>query len=234
MKNRVNGSLSLLVPSAFALAAALLVAACGSDGSDGVSGERPGGLKPGNLGNGTVPAGTGQPTGNGNNPPGNAPGSGAGTGTSTTTTGSDAGAPGNTAGTGGASGGQTAGSGGASAGGPSGSGGASGGQPSGSGGAAGGEPSGSGGTSGGASPTSIINTCHIVAFAMCNHEGECTGKGLAGIEQCEQKRRMELTCNNAIAINPEIDECLRQIRAKENCPFVVPAICKMAFTYKAP
>jgi hypothetical protein len=90
---------------------------------------------------------------------------------------------------------------------------------------------GAGGTVGGGSTTFAVGACQIVMFAMCNKEYGCTNTPLAGIAECENRRRTAYRCSEVTALNPEIDDCKLAIAQSMTCPFVEPTICKKAFQY---
>jgi hypothetical protein len=92
-------------------------------------------------------------------------------------------------------------------------------------------PTGAGGTAGGGSTTFAVGACQIVMFAMCNKEYGCTNTPLAGIAECESRRRTAYRCSEVTALNPEIDECKLAVAKSTGCPFVEPLICKRAFQY---
>jgi hypothetical protein len=151
---------------------------------------------------------------NSGNTPSTTAGTGVGTGATSSGTG---GATASTSGTGGAAGATSSGTGGATA------------ATSGTGGAT--APTGAGGTVGGGSTTFAVGACQIVMFAMCNKEYGCTNTPLAGIAECESRRRTAYRCSEVTALNPEIDECKLAISKSTTCPFVEPTICKKAFQY---
>jgi hypothetical protein len=152
-------------------------------------------------------------------------GTGSATGAMSSGTGGATGAP--SSGTGGATA-PTSGTGGATA--PtSGTGGDTEGSSSGTGGDT--APTGTGGTAGGGSTTFAVGACQIVMFAMCNREYACTNTPLAGIAECENRRRTAYRCSEVTALNPEIDDCKLAVAKSTTCPFVEPAICKKAFQY---